>query len=84
METVLAEPYQRLLASAGSASTPSHYSAAGDGECPAVTVYIARYGKDKAGTIGPDGDGEHLLYVGAELADANAGNRFPLATLVTR
>lgn len=84
METVLAEPYQRLLASAGNATTPSSHSTAADGECPAVAVYIARYGEDKSGTIGPGGDGEHLLYVGAELADANAGNRFPLATLVTR
>lgn len=84
MEIVLAEPYQRLLANAGNAGTPSGYSSdAGEG-CPAVAVYIARYGNGKSGKIGPGGDSEHLLYVGAELADANAGNRLPLATLVTR
>lgn len=84
MELVLAEPYQRLLASAGNGTTPSGYSAdAGDG-CPAVAVYVARYGIEKSGAIGPGGDSNHLLYVGAELADPNAGNRFTLATLVTR
>lgn len=83
MEVVLAEPYQRLLASAGDTGTPSRYSSdAGEG-CPAVAVYIARYGNDKSGKIGPAGDSDYLLYVGAELADANASNRSLLATLVT-
>lgn len=84
MELVLAEPYQRLLASAGNAGTPSSYSAAGADGCPAIAVYITRYGNEKSLNIGPGGDSEHLLYVGAELADASAGNRLPLATLVTR
>lgn len=84
MELVLAEPYQRLLASAGNAGTPSRYSSDAADGCPAVAVYIARYGNQKTVTIGPGGDSEHLLYVGAELADPNAGNRLPLATLVAR
>lgn len=84
METVLAEPYQRLLASAGDPATPSSYSSAGADGCPAVAVYIARYGDDASGRIGAGGAGSHLLYVGAELADARTGNRYPLATLVTR
>lgn len=84
MEVVLAEPYQRLLASAGDAAAPSAYSTAGAEDCPAIAVYIARYGNDKTGKIGSGADGDHLLYVAAELADAGAGNRFPLATLVTR
>lgn len=84
MELVLAEPYQRLLASAGNPGTPSSYSAAAGDGCPAIAVYIARYGNEKNVTIGPGGDSDHLLYVGAELADPNAGNRLPLTTLITR
>jgi len=84
METVLAQPYQRLLTSAGNATTPSAYSTSPDMDCPAIAVYIARYGNLKTGRIGPGGDSDNLLYVGAELADAGAGNRFPLATLVSR
>lgn len=84
MEVVLAEPYQRLLDSAGNAGTPSSYSAPAGEECPAIAVYVARYGNSRSYKIGPGGDSDHLLYVGAELADPNAGNRLPLATLVTR
>lgn len=84
METVLAEPYGRLLAKAGNLATPSAYSTPeGDG-CPAVSVFITRYGNDKTARLGATGNGEHLLYVGAELAAAGAANRFPLVTLVTR
>jgi len=84
METVLAEPYARLLASAGDLSKPSAYSTPEADGCPAVSVFITRYGNDKTAQLGATGNGEHLLYVGAELAAAGAANRFPLVTLVTR
>lgn len=84
METVLAEPYLRLLAAAGDASAPSAYSTPADSDCPAIAVAITRYGNDTTGRMGPAGNGEHLLYVGARLADPGAANRFLLATLVTR
>jgi len=84
MESVLAEPYGRLLASAGNDGTASSYSTNADGDCPAVAVFIARYGNDQTGKIGAGGDSDHLLYVETRLADAGAGNRLPLATLVTR
>jgi len=83
MEVVLAEPYQRLLSRAGDIKKPSDYSSAAQEDCPAIAVYIARYGDDKTRKTGP-GNSDHLLYVGAELADAGAANRFPLATLVSR
>ena len=84
METVLAEPYLRLLAAAGDANALAAYSAPADGGCPAIAVVITRYGTDATGRMGPDGNGEHLLYVGAQLADPGAANRLLLATLVTR
>lgn len=84
METVLAEPYLRLLAAAGDRTASSTYSTPASDTCPAVTVFITRYGNDATRQLGPSGNGEHLLYVGAELADAGAPHRFPLATLVTR
>lgn len=83
MEVVLAEPYQRLLSRAGDITRPSDYSSAAQEGCPAIAVYIARYGDDTTRKIGP-GSSDHLLYVGAELADAGAAHRFPLATLVSR
>lgn len=84
MEAVLAEPYPRLLAAAGNAGTASALSSAASAACPAIEVTIARYGVDRSRKLGPDGSGEHLLHVGARLADEHAGNRFALDTLVTR
>jgi len=84
LETVLAEPYGRLLAKAGNLTTPSAYSSLQDGACPAVSVFIARYGNEASRMPGPNGTSDHLLYVGAQLAGSGAANRFPLVTLVTR
>lgn len=84
METVLAEPYDRLLAAAGALGTPSAYSAAASAACPALSVFIARYGNDSAQTLGTLGAGDNLLYVSTRLADKNAGNAFPMTTLVAR
>lgn len=84
METVLAEPYTRLLAAAGSATAASSFSTSGDAACPALKVVIARYGVNSTRKIGPGGTGNYLLHVNVELAAANDGNRFALATLVTQ
>lgn len=84
METVLAEPYDRLLAAAKGMTTASAYSTLAGAACPAVSVFIARYGNDDTRTLGTAGAGDNLLYVGVRLADAGAGNTFPLTTLVAR
>ncbi|GGX80287.1 prepilin-type N-terminal cleavage/methylation domain-containing protein [Pseudoduganella dura] len=84
METVLAEPYERLLAAAGTTTALSAYSARETAACPAVGVSIARYGNDTTKAIGTAGAGDNLLYVQARLADTKAGNTFPLTTLVAR
>jgi hypothetical protein len=85
METVLAEPYDRLLAAARGIGTPSPaYSTPAGAACPAVSVIIARYGNDATYTLGTAGADDNLLYVRARLADAGAGNGFPLTTLVAR
>ncbi|QBE65460.1 prepilin-type N-terminal cleavage/methylation domain-containing protein [Pseudoduganella lutea] len=84
METVLAEPYHRLLAAARTLTTASSYSTDATTACPAVSVFIARYGNDSTITLGTRNAGDNLLYVGVRLADTNAGNQFPLTTLVAR
>ena len=84
MEAVLAEPYDRLLTAARTLTTASSYSTPADTACPAVSVFIARYGNDSAITLGTRSAGDNLLYVGVRLADTNAGNQFPLTTLVAR
>ncbi|WBS01067.1 prepilin-type N-terminal cleavage/methylation domain-containing protein [Pseudoduganella sp. SL102] len=84
METVLGESYARLLAAAGSMTARSAYSTAANAACPAINVFIARYGNDDTVRLGTSGAGDNLLYVGVRLADTGAGNAFPLATLVTR
>jgi prepilin-type N-terminal cleavage/methylation domain-containing protein len=82
METVLAEPYARLL-SLASASGPSAYPVPVDG-CPPRTVTIARYGVDSTQKIGPGGTSNNLLYVSVGLANAADGNPFTLTTLVAQ
>jgi type II secretory pathway component PulJ len=84
MEAVLAEPYTRLLGAAGGADDSSSFSTLADGACPAIKVTIARYGVDRTRTLTPNGSSNYLLQVSAELADAGAGNRFTLNTLVTQ
>lgn len=84
METVLAEPYNRLLAAAGTIRAQSAYSTNADAACPALAVIIARYGNDTTKTLGTAGAGNNLLYVSVRLADATAGNAYPLTTLVAR
>jgi hypothetical protein len=84
METVLAAPYERLLAAAGSITAASSYSAAAGAACPAISVFIARYGNDSTNAMGTSGAGDNLLYVGVRLADTKAGAAFPLTTLVAR
>jgi len=84
METVLGEAYERLLAAAGAIATPSAYSATATTACPAISVFVARYGIDGTKKLGTDGAGDNLLYVEVRLADAKAANAFPLTTLVAR
>lgn len=83
METVMAEPYARLLslATTGGASA---YPVPNDTACPARTVTIARYGNNSTGKIGPGGSGDYLLYVSVALANAADGNPYTLTTLVAR
>lgn len=83
METVLAEPYNRLL----SLATPgdaSAYPVAPDPACPARTVRIARYGTNGNRKIGPGATDDYLLYVSVALADPADGNPYTLVTLVSR
>lgn len=84
METVLGESYDRLLAAAAAIDKPSPYSVGATASCPAVNVFVARYGNDGTRKIGPGGSSSYLLYVGAQLADATTSQPYPLATLVAR
>lgn len=84
METVLSYPYDRLLGAAGAIDKPSSYSAVATVNCPAVSVFIARYGIDATRRVGPGGTSNYLLYVGAQVADAPTRQAFPLTTLVAR
>jgi prepilin-type N-terminal cleavage/methylation domain-containing protein len=83
METVLAEPYDRLLSLA---MTPgvSVYPVPVDVACPPRKVVIARYGVESTGQIGPGGTSNYLLSVSVGLANAADGNPFTLTTLVAR
>ncbi|TWI69754.1 hypothetical protein IP91_00827 [Pseudoduganella lurida] len=83
METVVAEPYDRLFAAAGNIAIPSSYSTIATAACPPLSVFIARYGRNANGTLGTANASDYLLYVGVRVADANAAG-FPLATLVAR
>jgi type II secretory pathway pseudopilin PulG len=83
METVLAEPYNRLLSLATTADA-SAYPVAPDPACPARTVRIARYGTNGNRRIGPGAPDDYLLYVSVGLADPADGNPFTLVTLVSR
>jgi type II secretory pathway pseudopilin PulG len=83
MDTVLAEPYARLLSLATNNGAAA-YPIPDDPACPARKVTIARYGNNSTGKIGPGGTGDHLLYVSVALANAADGNPFTLTTLVTR
>lgn len=83
METVLAEPYGRLLSLATSAG-PAAYPIPPDAGCPPRAVTIARYGNDATQKIGPGATGSTLLYVSVGLANAADGNPFTLSTLVAQ
>lgn len=83
METVLAEPYNRLLSLATTADA-SAYPVPPDPACPARTVLIARYGTNSTRAIGPGAPDDFLLYVSVALADPADGNPYKLATLVSR
>ena len=82
METVLAEPYARLLSLATSSGTANYPS--DDPNCPARTVTIWRYGNNSTGRIGPGGTGDYLLYVSVALKNPADGNPYTLTTLVAR
>jgi len=83
MDTVLAEPYARLL-SLATDSGAAAYPIPDDPACPARTVLIARYGNDSTRKIGPGGTSDYLLFVSVALADAADGNPYTLTTLVAR
>lgn len=78
METVLAEPYVRLLAAASTG-----YPDPGAAGCPARKVVITRYGIESGRKIAA-GNSDHLLSVSVGLANAADGNPFTLTTLVAR
>lgn len=80
METVLAEPYDRLLAVA---TSPNDYPDPGAANCPARKVVITRYGNESNRKIAA-GNSNYLLYVSVGLANAADGNPFTLTTLVAR
>jgi prepilin-type N-terminal cleavage/methylation domain-containing protein len=80
METVLTEPYTRLLAQVST----SKYSLPADDDCPARTVRIERYGKTSTRTFGFDTTDDHLLFISVGLTDPADGNPFTLTTLVSR
>jgi type II secretory pathway component PulJ len=84
METVVAEPYDRLVAAAGNITAASAYSTDPKDNCPALKVFIARYGKDSNGQLGTAGAGDNILYVSVRLATPGSNGAFPLTTLVAR
>lgn len=83
METVLAEPYGRLLSLATN-SGPANYPVPADPGCPPRTVTISRYATDITRRIGPGGSSDYLLYVSVQLTNAADGNPFTLTTLVAQ
>lgn len=83
METVLATPFDGLLALATTNAT-SAYPVPNDPNCPARQVTIQRYGVDSNKKIGPGGTSNFLLYVSVGLANAADGNPYTLTTLVAR
>lgn len=83
METVLAEPYGRLLSLATDAG-PAAYPIPAVPACPPRTVTIARYGVDSTQKIGPGGTSNNLLVVSVGLANAADGTPFTLTTLVAQ
>ena len=83
MDTVLAEPYARLL-SLATDNGPAAYPVPDDPACPARKVTIARYGTESTRKIGPGGTSDYLLFVSVGLADAADGNPYTLTTLVAR
>jgi prepilin-type N-terminal cleavage/methylation domain-containing protein len=82
METVLAEPYTRLLSFATTSGTSSYPPP--DDDCPARTVRIERYGKTSTRTFGFGTTDDHLLFISVGLTDPADGNPFTLTTLVSR
>jgi len=80
METVLAEPYTRMLSQAGMKPGYSTPAAAG---CPALTVRVERYGRTSNRSFGFGAPDDYLLFVSVALANAD-GNPFTLTTLVSR
>jgi type II secretory pathway pseudopilin PulG len=83
METVLAEPYGRLLSLATEAG-PAAYPVPDEAGCPARAVTIRRYGNDATQKTGFGATGSTLLYVSVGLANAADGNPFTLTTLVAQ
>jgi prepilin-type N-terminal cleavage/methylation domain-containing protein len=83
METVLAQPYNRLLSFATATGTSS-YPIPDDAACPQRSVTIARYGKTSTRSFGFGTTDDYLLYVSVALADPADGNPFTLTTLVAR
>lgn len=84
METVLGESYERLLAAAKTMTTATTYSTLATTTCPALSVFIARYGNDASVTLGTSGAGDNLLYVGVRVAGTQGRDGFPLTTLVAQ
>jgi prepilin-type N-terminal cleavage/methylation domain-containing protein len=82
METVLAEPYTRLLSFATTSGT-SPYPLPDD-DCPARTVRIERYGKITTREFRFGAPDDSLLFVSVGLTNPAEGNPFTLTTLVSR
>jgi prepilin-type N-terminal cleavage/methylation domain-containing protein len=81
METVLAQPYTRLLSFA-TTSGSSPYPMPDDG-CPARTVRIERYGTISTRSFGFGATDDYLLFVSVALTTPG-GNPYTLTTLVSR
>lgn len=82
METVLSEPYTRLLSMATN-TNKSAYPLPDDG-CPARAVRIQRYGKTSTRSFGFNTTDDDLLFVSVALDDPSNGNPYALTTLVSR
>jgi prepilin-type N-terminal cleavage/methylation domain-containing protein len=81
METVLAEPYARLLQVAkGTAAYPIPV----DAGCPDRKVVVALYGNNTTGQIGAGATDEDLLYVSVSLSTPVDGASYPFTSLVSR
>ncbi len=87
METVAAEPYQKLLnAAAGTATAAQPYSLPEDSLCPERKVYIARVSVDVEGAATYPATDTGLLQLVVALPDPSgaAPAQMSLATMVLR